>query len=422
MLYDQEFTAHPPDSLPQSGYSNIVDAILKNYGLAPSEKLVSVNKHPSRPYHVFIWKVSLKTPAMPSCFEPSLPYTMKPPSDGVLNVVIRIFNPNAHELVQANRVQTEVASMHLIREGLKEAKKGLEEIIPAVYTWGPASQDNNEIGWILMETKPGIPGSYSLRRRGDWGRDVFIEQMAEILGLIQNIELPLTVTAYGGLTIDDDGNIVTGKAALFGGGPWNSYADLWIKIGGIRERVDALIQKLHDIFSKKVADPWFKLIHGGLMMENILFDLETNKITALLGFSRTCVLHPSMEFVLSFADFGGNIRHNQLPLKTLEEELIDQIVFNAFTIPSPPKSNTEAYRRTTVYWERAMAWDRRMQEAGVTRPSMILGIREIRLIARINTSLWPARLQDVRLTPKQACNDLVEAWIKLDIALRFLEF
>ncbi|OTA69324.1 hypothetical protein K449DRAFT_428766 [Hypoxylon sp. EC38] len=421
MLYDQEFTANPPDSLDQSGYSHVVDAILKDYGLVPLTKVVSVNNHPSRPYHVFIWKISLKTPATSGYFEPSLPYTMKPLSDGVLDVVMRIFNPNAHELVQANRVQTEVASMHLIREGLKKAEKGLEEIIPAVYAWGPADEDSDKIGWILMETKPGLQGSCNLRKRGNWGRDVFIEQMAEILRLIQNIELPSTVTAYGGLTIDDDRNIVTGKAARFGGGPWTSYADFW-KAGGTRERIDALIQKLHDIFSKKVTCPLRKLIHGGLLMENILFEPETKKITALLGFSRTCVLHPSMEFLLSFADFGGNIVHNCVPLTTLDDELIDQIVFSTFSIPRPPKNDTEAYRCTTVFWERAIAWDGWMLEAGVTKPSMITGIREIRRLARIDSSLCPTWLDDDSLTPKQAYNEVLEAWIKLDIALRFLEF
>ncbi|KAI0843066.1 hypothetical protein F5Y06DRAFT_292052 [Hypoxylon sp. FL0890] len=424
MRYDQEFTAEPPESLEHSGCPILVKGILESYDLEPSEMLVSLNKDPKRVYNTFIWKISLKTPALPICFEYTRPYTMKPPVDGVSSVVMRIFNPTATGLVQANRVQNEVASMHLVREGLAKAGTGLEEIIPAVYAWEPEVKDEDNIaniGWILMETKPGLPASHNFWKRGNWGIETYMEQLAEILRLIQDIELPSTVTKYGGLTIDEDGNIVTGKTAYFGGGPWTSYTDFWIvQLIGIRRRIDDLIQKLDEIFSQSVAVQWRKLIHGGIAMENVLFDPVTRKITALLDFERACVAHPSLEFILSFRDFGGNIVANNIPFKSLEEDLIDQIVFDAFKIPIARHKNTEVYGRTTRFWEQAMTWDKWLQAKRVTKPSRILGIREIRLVAKITDSIWPKELEDEKLTPKQVHNIMSKARKRMVPALRLL--
>ncbi|KAI1408905.1 hypothetical protein F5Y13DRAFT_182436 [Hypoxylon sp. FL1857] len=401
MYYAQEFTSRPPKSLDSSGYPHVVKAILKSYGLKSFEMLMLINKNPKRAYNTFVWKVFLQKPAFPCYFDRSRPYTMKPPLHGVCNVIVRIFNPNAHELVQANRVQNEVAAMHLIREGLKKAGKGLEDIVPAVYAWEPAAEDGSKI---------------------DLGRDTLMAQLAEIVKLIQDIELPATVTRQGGLTIDDDGNIVTGKASIFGGGPWSSYTEFWvIQLMGLRERVDTLIQKLDDIFVRTIAIHSLKLIHGGITMENILFDPKTKKITALLDFDRACVSHPSLEYLLSFRDFGGNIVSNQIPHLPLDEDLIDRIVFNKFRAPLVLSMDTEDCTKTIVFWECAMAWDNALLKAGALKPSAISGIREISLVARIAASLWPSQLEDESLTSEQACNIMSEAWGKIDMALGYLD-
>ncbi|KAI1142920.1 hypothetical protein F5Y05DRAFT_420759 [Hypoxylon sp. FL0543] len=420
MYYDQRFTAKVPDHLENSGYRDLVKAILTTYGLKPSAMFVSLNRNPEREYNTFIWKVPLKRPALPSCFEHSRPYTTKPPPAGVWSVIVRIFNPKAFSVVNANRVQNEVASMHLIREGLAEDGKGLEKIIPDVYAWEPAVRSRRNIGWIMMETKPGIPGSHNYRKRGDWGRDVYIEQLAEIFRVIQNIKLPSTVTKSGGLTIDSHGDIVTGKAACFGGGPWATYTDFWLRHGGMRERLDTLLKKLDSIFSQSVAVSWHTLIHGGLAMENVLCDPNTKKITALLDFERACVAHPSLEFLLSFRDLGGNIADNRIPYKPMEEDLIDQIVFDSFEVLTLPQKTTGVIGQTAEFWEQAMAWDRALRDNGVTKPSMILGIQQIRLVARITASLWPQRLKDETLTGKQRSHIIKESWEKIDTCLRFL--
>jgi hypothetical protein len=123
---------------------------------------------------------------------------------------MRITNPGAN-LNDEVQVENEVASMALAREALAGAKTPL---VPDVYGWNSVVDG---VGWILMELMSGSALPYKTFMQLDQqAKETVITQMAQILEMLQQYELPASVTGYGGLKFADDGSIINGQTAIHG--------------------------------------------------------------------------------------------------------------------------------------------------------------------------------------------------------------
>jgi hypothetical protein len=88
-----------------------------------------------------------------------------------------------------------------------------------------------------------------------------LEQIADILVVMQRLELPAGVGKHSGMSFDGGGNIICGEMAVLEGGPWDSYGDVMVakmkaalkndadpssvvggwRANGLRERLDKFI-------------------------------------------------------------------------------------------------------------------------------------------------------------------------------------
>ena len=183
------------------------------------------------PYNNFIYKISLSEPVTADSFAANAaPCTFASRSQGINDLVIRLSNNKAEGLNQANRVENEVASLYLARKGLESSHKPeLAEVVPAVFAWQSAKSSDRELGWILMEFKPGESLDGHFASLSDVEKKSAIDQIADVFSGIQTAALPSTVTSFGGLTVNDKGEIISGQMTTIDseGAPWSTYVDFW---------------------------------------------------------------------------------------------------------------------------------------------------------------------------------------------------
>ncbi|KAI0377940.1 hypothetical protein F5Y04DRAFT_263094 [Hypomontagnella monticulosa] len=395
----------------EAGYNRRLDAvqkILKSYGLK-SSRVAPIAYDPFCPFHFnnFIYKVDLQTPALPGTFHPAQPCTEAPPL-GVWKVIIRISNPLAEGINNANRVQNDVAAQHLARQSIDSIE--LKPVVPAVYAWAPCRYpeipDETGFGWTICEYKPGsdLDGKFALLSLDD-AKDV-IRQLAGVFTAIQNARIPDSVSGFGGLNIDDSGNIVAGQPPLLEGGPWDTYEEFWTArlrarlseaeksrviagwaSGGVRERIDEFVEAggigkmLEGVDNSRV------LVHGDLTMNNILYSSETNRITAVLDFDWSAISHPCEEFLTGLWDIGGGIHERN--------RLFQPMLLSGDFGIQPKDLSTDDIRQ----WELAKAWDKALTDTGAIRPSKIAGVRRIQALKDLDDLLCPFDL----------CNEFVSS-------------
>lgn len=190
------------------------------------------------------------------------PGTYPLPEDGTSVLVVRLSNPHAEGLHNANRVENEVASQYLVRQSLE--KDGRPLVVPAVYAWGSCrfdeQPDETGFGWSIIEFKQGSDLDALFPTLSREAQISVIEQIADCFETIQGTQLPDSVAHFGALIFDERGQIVSGQMPLVVGGPWDTYIDLWTaklkaqlldsenssllrgwKDDGIRERLDSFL-------------------------------------------------------------------------------------------------------------------------------------------------------------------------------------
>jgi hypothetical protein len=190
------------------------------------------------------------------------PGTFPLPEDGTSVLVIRLSNPRAEGLNNANRVENEVASQYLVRKSLEKDNRPL--VVPAVYTWGPCrfeeQPDETGFGWSILEFKQGSELDTLFPTLSIEEKSLVIEQIADSFLSIQRTQLLDSVTHFGALTFDRSGQIVIGQMPLLFGGPWDTSSSLWTaklkaqlsdsdkspllrgwKDDGIRERLESFL-------------------------------------------------------------------------------------------------------------------------------------------------------------------------------------
>lgn len=155
-------------------------------------------------------------------------------------LIIKLSNPAAHDVNNANRVANDVAAQYLVRKSM--AKAGLAPLVPNVYAWAPTATaevvDEEQFGWIMSELRGGVDldSEFSSLSLGD-KKDV-LKQMAVIFGAIQAASLPEGVTKFGGgLQFDSNGHIVGGEPpSAQDVKPAGSYAE-W-RASKLRSRIE----------------------------------------------------------------------------------------------------------------------------------------------------------------------------------------
>lgn len=153
------------------------------------------------------------------------------------------------------RLEHEVAAISLLRDVFAASPR---QVIPNVYGW---SNTDGEIAWILEEMMPGITLSKVFPKCSPGQQRSILAQLAEILQLIQHLQLPESIKGFGGFHFDGE-DIVSGPLTLSSGGPFAALADMYkatavegIKLSdksnvldgwrgnNLRERLDAFVEK-----------------------------------------------------------------------------------------------------------------------------------------------------------------------------------
>jgi len=228
-------------------------------------------------YNNFVYKVKL---ASPMTAEQSVRGKSDQPGcvtipEGTEVLVMRLANSTADGMNTRNRVENEVAVISIVSAAFKKMDLNL---VPEVYGWGSAS-DKSSQGWIMQKFMPGANLSETTEGLDLDDKKTVFAQMAKILKAIQEHELPLSITGFGGLSYDKQGRIVSDVMTTVDEGPWDTYEQSfegrlrvalrksddnpYIKgwrANGIRERLEAFIEKgLHEQF-KSLSSPEAKTI------------------------------------------------------------------------------------------------------------------------------------------------------------------
>lgn len=417
----------------QEGYDRrlaVVQGILHQFGLTSTEVTpLAYVEHCPFHFNNFIYKVVFGSPVFPTAFSKGQPGTSKPPPEGISALVIRLSNPLAEGLNNANRVENEVAALCLARQSLQ--KFGVSPVVPAVYAWSPSRfQDvphEEGFGWIMTEFKTGSDLDVQFPNLSLEERVSVIEQMADIFGAIQRTQIPEDAADFGALTFVD-GKIVSGQMPLLKGGPWGTYSALWVaklqaqlddadnspllkgwRNGNIRDRLDRFLADGVDKLLEEVDVTQRVLVHGDLTMNNLLYDHTTQLVTALLDFDWSSVTCPADEFLTGLWDIGGGIHQKN-------EFMQESILTGNFNSASPGLSGEDVRK-----WEDARIWNKALAERKITRPCDIRGVRGIQELRTLEEMLCPFHLsnevmlkratEDVQIKKKAETGEDIKKWL-----------
>jgi len=123
----------------------------------------------------------------------------------------------------ANRVENEVAMITLAAAALGPIFK--PHVVPRLYGWvgSTSKQGERQQGWILQELMPGTPLDEKLDDMGLEEKKKIFAQIAKLLKGLQDFPLLASITQFGGLTFDNESNIISAPMTSTGIGPWPSY-------------------------------------------------------------------------------------------------------------------------------------------------------------------------------------------------------
>ncbi|KJR87607.1 uncharacterized protein SPSK_01776 [Sporothrix schenckii 1099-18] len=352
------------------------------------------------PYNNFLYQVKLAKPASTSIFPGTQPGTSKAPPEGVSVLVLKLSNLRASGMNNTNRVENDIAVQSLVRQSMVQAK--IASLVPAIYAWAPATStdanaDESCYGWTMSELMRGIDLDLEFASLKFTDKVIVLGQIAAAFSAIQAARLPEGVTGFGGLTFNSSGEIVSGEAAFLKSSPQDSYtgwkqakimmelqeaaksslAQGW-KCNGVGARVDQFLSTggLEKLLSGVDINHRI-LIHGDLTLNNMLFDKETKKITAILDYDWSFVSNPFDEFNSLLYDIGCNITHPDTAFNKAK-------LSGDFT--KPLDKLDEDSKET---WEMAKTWNAAMAKHGVVTPREIKGVEKIHAVLRLQSLICP---------------------------------
>lgn len=129
---------------------------------------------------------------------------------------------------------------------------------------------------------------------------------------------------------------------------------------------------------------------------NLLFDISSGRITGLIDYDFSCVLHPSYEFLCSFGGIGGKFG-GWFGIEAREERVLHQAKLHGFPDPLPDgQQDGEG-----VQWKFAKAWEDALENAGCKRPMTIPGIDIIADVDALLSSILPWRVTNSDILRRQ---------------------
>ncbi|KAL9102564.1 MAG: hypothetical protein Q9163_002314 [Psora crenata] len=298
------------------------------------------------------------------------------------------------------RVENEVAALSIARDALQAKFPGF---IPRVFGWGSAKYDQ---GWILQEHMAGCPLLDHFGQMSDEDKAFMLGQMAEVLTILQQYQLPATIRGYGGLDFGPSGECISGPLSILDAGPFTTYEGLvkaaiqsklakadtdpqvegW-RANGVRARLDAFIAEgLHVAMENMGTFPKV-LVHADFTPDNFLYDMGTMRLSALLDFDFSHIATFADEFLRSL---GAEIGQFPSPRESGELLALRTAMLTGFPDQLPPSSND-------VHWPSAKAWDDALRERGAKRP------RTIENIAALSDLFWLSG----QILPFKLCNEVV---------------
>jgi len=275
-----------------------------------------------------------------------------------------------------------------------------------------------------------------------------VSQIARIAASIQHHPLPSTVTAFGGLSYSQNGDIVsahvTGNPTPHPAGPYTSYesylsdslalelahADINPIIQGWQANgVRARLETLRSTVIPRIAAPFEvdkakrTLVSADFTHANMLFtrrgEGESAIIiaTALLDFDFAFVGTTADEYLRSFRGTGGLLPspYSADPANAALREAI------LAGFPASSSSGDASEHAKTNDWQLAASWDQEIQKAGGLRACEIEGLEELSRINWLITQINPFRLSMAwprsKLSETQKGEEMVKAEGKIVKAL-----
>ncbi|KAL7908442.1 hypothetical protein GGI35DRAFT_486492 [Trichoderma velutinum] len=371
------------------------------------------------PYNNFIYHVTLASPiSRPiniKSFQSDKPQpgTVSFPANST-SLLVRLSNSDPRTgLNNINRVENEVAFMALIRQAL--AKTKYSHIIPNVYSWADITSGQ---GFTVQQYMPGTIPAKSFETLSLQDKSIVLGQMADILALLQQFDIPKTVEMFGGLKFDEYGRVISGQMSRFTGEPSATYKDFLRSIfraklqeadenpiilgweeNGLRTKLDEFIGYQLDGILKDYEQVVRVLIHGDFTTNNILFDATTLQVTALLDFDFSYVATVAEEYLgFSF----GNISGGKLPgpFETGPNLSLRKAMLSGFSMPILNADASEGQ------WDVAKAWDKDLVRAGVTKPATIPHFEDIADIYWIQDHICPFELDSPVMRRRKTAEQL----------------
>ncbi|KAI1829678.1 hypothetical protein DTO013E5_9317 [Penicillium roqueforti] len=206
-------------------FINGIHGLLKRtFGLPVNTLVEPIAYDPKCPfkYNNFVYRVSLPSPLDKENGAWHKPGCVAIPS-GVSDLILRLTNSDATSMGAANRVENEVAMMTLAAAALDPNFE--PRVVPRLYGWAGITSKKGEPqqGWILQELMPGVPLDERLDNMELEEKKEIFAQIAKLLKGLQDFPLPASITKFGGLTFDNENNIISAPMTTTSTGPWPSY-------------------------------------------------------------------------------------------------------------------------------------------------------------------------------------------------------
>ncbi|KAK3312198.1 hypothetical protein B0H66DRAFT_538494 [Apodospora peruviana] len=300
-------------------------------------------------YNNFTYRIDLASPyfpVIPWMFYNKLPAGTAPiPAQGLSTVVMRLANPDEEEFWgEGNRWANNLAARQVARRALADA--GIGPIVPAVY-----ARFDKEISGTMEEYMPGQNLEQLFWKLSAEDKRGVLEQMARILATLQKAPAPQPV---------------------------------W-KVKSLREVLEGVDLKqrafVHGDFGvvTNTRDRWLLAA-----LNNMLYDSETKRITALLDFDTAMFTNPADEFLNAFHDTGGNLVHSSAAK-------IHKFLTTGCRLDS--EENSGLTERQMETWDPCKEWIAAMDRCDVLRPRDIAGMQAILKVKELEVLLCPVELK-----------------------------
>ncbi|KAJ6037280.1 hypothetical protein N7540_001559 [Penicillium herquei] len=342
----------------------IHELLSQTFNLSKNTKVEAIAYEPDChfKYNNFVYRISFPSPlekdngvfqSRPGCV---------PIPAGSTELIVRLTNSDAAGMKAANRVENEVAMISLAAAALEPFSS---HMMCAVFMAGPGLHPN----W---ENVSKVGSSRSSCR-------------------------------FGGLTFDENENIVSAPMSNTSTGPWSSYEAFFearLKkaleeadenpyiqgwhANGVQARLEAFIEQgLSECFKPLETHHERAIIHADFTPSNLLFDPVSGCITGLIDYD--------------FSGLGGQFC-GWTGIEGREQMALKHAKLHGFPDPLPDNKEGD----TGLPWEVAKAWEDALENAGCKRPMNIPGIDKVADADALLNSILPWRVTNSDILKRQA--------------------